>query len=112
MIGKTKVLLLQALATFPIVTIFFMFFGLLAPKTFKIIWLSNFLTLSVPEESYSRKGVVRIKFYIYVFIPLISQYRTLISALKSSGVQKRPRHMAMDIQFVALDRHTNFEPNN
>jgi hypothetical protein len=26
------------------------FFGFLAPKDFLIIWLSNFFTLSVPEE--------------------------------------------------------------
>ena len=27
-------------------------FGLFAHKTFKIIWFSNFLTLSVPDEGY------------------------------------------------------------
>jgi hypothetical protein len=29
-------------------------FDLLAPKEFRFIWYSNFLTLSVPDESYSR----------------------------------------------------------
>jgi hypothetical protein len=28
-------------------------FDLLAPKEFRFIWYSNFLTLSVPDESYS-----------------------------------------------------------
>jgi hypothetical protein len=29
-------------------------FGLFAPKTFKIIWLSDLSTLSVPDEDYYR----------------------------------------------------------
>ena len=32
----------------------FRFFGLHAPKDFKIIWLSNLLINNVPDESYSR----------------------------------------------------------
>ena len=31
-------------------------FGLLAPKTYKIIWLSNLSTLSVPDQGYSRNA--------------------------------------------------------
>jgi hypothetical protein len=30
-------------------------FGFLAPKDFYIIWLSNILTLSVPDEGYSER---------------------------------------------------------
>jgi len=29
-------------------------FGFLAPKDFKIIWLSNILALSVPDEGFSK----------------------------------------------------------
>jgi hypothetical protein len=29
-------------------------FNFLAPKYFKIVWLSNILALSVPDEGYSR----------------------------------------------------------
>ena len=29
-------------------------FGLLATKNFGIIWISNLLTMSIPEEGYSR----------------------------------------------------------
>jgi hypothetical protein len=32
--------------------ILFRIFGLLVPKTFEIIWLSNLLILSVPDEGY------------------------------------------------------------
>ena len=42
--------------TSPILTILFRPFGLLVPKTFKIIWFSNLSTLSVPDEGYSRNG--------------------------------------------------------
>ena len=37
-----------------ILEILFKPFGLLAPKTFKIIWFSNLSTLSVPDEGDSR----------------------------------------------------------
>jgi len=37
-----------------ILEILFKPFGLLAPKTFKIIWFSNLSTLSIPDEVYSR----------------------------------------------------------
>ena len=33
-----------------------MTFGFLSPKDFKIIWLSNVLALSVPDDCYSRKA--------------------------------------------------------
>ena len=45
---KTKVL--------PILAILFRPFGFLAPKGFKIIWLSNILDLSVPDEGYCRNA--------------------------------------------------------
>jgi hypothetical protein len=35
-------------------------FGILAPKQFYIIWLSNLLTLSGPDEGYKSKGLNRI----------------------------------------------------
>jgi hypothetical protein len=41
---------------------------LLAPKTLKIIWLSNLSILNVPGEGYSKKRVVSTKFDICVFI--------------------------------------------
>jgi hypothetical protein len=34
----------------------FRHFGFLAPKDFQIIWLSNILALSVPDECYSRSA--------------------------------------------------------
>ena len=34
---------------------------LIAPKDFGIIWLSNILTISVPDESFFQKRVVRTK---------------------------------------------------
>jgi len=40
----------------------------IAPKYFYIIWLSNLSTLSVPDEYYSKKHIMRNKFDIYVFI--------------------------------------------
>ena len=43
-------------------------FDLLAPKTLKIIWLSNLSTLNVPDEWLFQKRVVRTKFDIYVFM--------------------------------------------
>ena len=39
----------------------------------KIIWLSNLLTLSVPD-----KGVVRTKFDIYIFITLIQPRKLML----------------------------------
>jgi hypothetical protein len=39
---------------YAILAILFRPFGLLARKTFKIIWLSNLSILSVPDEGYSR----------------------------------------------------------
>ena len=44
---KTKVILPRLMSPL------FMFFGFLALKDFKIIWGSNILVLSVPEEGYS-----------------------------------------------------------
>ena len=41
----------------PILAILFRPFGLLASKTFIIIWLINLSTLSVPDESYSRHAL-------------------------------------------------------
>ena len=41
----------------PIVEILFRPFGLVAPKPFKIIWLSNLSILSVPDEGYSRRAL-------------------------------------------------------
>jgi hypothetical protein len=43
-------------------------FGCIAPKHFKIIWLSNLSILSVSDEGYSKKHVVCIKSDMYVFI--------------------------------------------
>ena len=37
----------------PNLSILFRPFGLLDPNHFKIIWLSNLLTMSVPDEVYS-----------------------------------------------------------
>jgi hypothetical protein len=49
---KTKVLPLRmTLAD----TILFRPFSCLVPKDFKIVWLSNILSMSVCDESYSRK---------------------------------------------------------
>ena len=45
-----------------------MAFGLLAPKTFKIIWFSSFSTLSVTWWRLFQKRVVRTNFDINVFI--------------------------------------------
>jgi len=36
--------------------ILFRSFGFLAPKDLKIIWFSNILALSVPDEGYSRNA--------------------------------------------------------
>ena len=41
--------------SYPILDILFRYFSFLAPKDLKIIWLSNLLTLSVPDEGHSRK---------------------------------------------------------
>jgi hypothetical protein len=41
--------------SYPILDILFRYFRFLAPKDLKIIWLSNLLTLSVPDEGHSRK---------------------------------------------------------
>ena len=38
----------------PVFAILFRPFGLFAPKIFEIIWFSNLLTLSIPNEGYSR----------------------------------------------------------
>ena len=43
-------------------------FGLLTHRTFKIIWFSNFLTLSVTWWRLLQKHIVHTKFDIYVFI--------------------------------------------
>ena len=45
-----------------------MLFGLLAPKDVPIIWLSNLLIMSVPDEDYSKKRALRTKLDIYVLI--------------------------------------------
>jgi hypothetical protein len=42
----------------------------LAPKDFKIIWLSNILALSVPDEGYSRNVFIAIT----GSIPLLVDY--------------------------------------
>jgi hypothetical protein len=44
-----------------ILAILFRPFGLLARKTFKIIWLSNLSILSVPDEGYSRNALCALK---------------------------------------------------
>jgi len=38
-------------------------FGFIAPKHFKIIWLSNLSTVSVPDEGYSRFWYLRSYYY-------------------------------------------------
>ena len=43
-------------------------FGLLTHRTFKIIWFSNFLTLSVTWWRLLQKHIMHTKFDIYVFI--------------------------------------------
>jgi hypothetical protein len=49
--------------------ILFMPFDFHAPKYFKIIWLSNRLTLSVPDEDYPRNvRNVFILLFVYVII--------------------------------------------
>ena len=53
-INKTKVLLPQTRVTFALLFLFRLF-DLLAPKDFKIIWLSNLLIMSVPDKGYSRE---------------------------------------------------------
>ena len=44
-------------------------FGLLAPKTFYAIWLSNLSILSVPNEGYSTNALCRLNL-ISTFIPV------------------------------------------
>ena len=59
----------------------FRYFGLLAPKTFEIIWLSNFSILSVPDEGYSRNTLCALKliiFLMYSFILQISLSMSLV----------------------------------
>ena len=43
-------------------TILFKIFGFLALKDFTIIWLSNILILSVPDESFSRNALCALNF--------------------------------------------------
>jgi hypothetical protein len=50
-----------------ILEILFKPFGLLAPKTFKIIWFSNLSTLSIPDEGYSRNVSCALNL-IFIFI--------------------------------------------
>jgi len=48
--------------------VLFMPFGFLGPKDLKIIWLSNILALSVPDQGNYRNGVARTNFDIYDYI--------------------------------------------
>lgn len=41
---------------YPILVILFRSFGILAPKDFKVIWHSNLLIMTVPDEEYSRNA--------------------------------------------------------
>lgn len=41
---------------YPILVILFRSFGILAPKDFKVIWQSNLLIMTVPDEEYSRNA--------------------------------------------------------
>ena len=52
-------------------------FGFLAPKYFKIIWLSYMLALNLPDEGlFLQKRGVGTKFDIYVFIIFFNIYPT------------------------------------
>ena len=51
-------------------------FDLLAPKDFSVIWLSNFLILSIPDEGYSSNMSCTLKIDISIFI-----FNTAISTL-------------------------------
>jgi hypothetical protein len=50
-----------------ILAILFRTFSFIASKTLNY-WFSNLSIMSVPDEGYSKKRVVRTKFNIYVFI--------------------------------------------
>ena len=54
-----------------ILAILFMPFGFLTPNDFKIIWLSNILTLSVPHEGYSSNASFPLNL-ISTFLLLVS----------------------------------------
>jgi hypothetical protein len=43
-------------------------FGFLAPKHFKIIWLSNILTLNISDEGYSRNTLCALN---AIYTPLL-----------------------------------------
>ena len=45
-------------------------FSFLAPKDFKIIWLSNILTLSVADEGYSRNASCTFNFLDKILLPV------------------------------------------
>ena len=48
--------------------VLFRHFGLLLPKDFNIIWLSNILALDVPDKMLFLKPAMFTKFDIYIFI--------------------------------------------
>jgi hypothetical protein len=55
-------------------TILFRFFGLFAPKNFHIIYLSNILSISVPDEGYFRNvscGLYYISTLLILYITFI-----------------------------------------
>jgi hypothetical protein len=46
------------------------YFSYFAPKDFKIIWLSNILTLNVPDECYSSNMSCTLTLISYIFITI------------------------------------------
>ena len=56
-------------------------FGLIAPKIFRIIWLSNISTLSVPYEVYSRTASCTLNLIARFFCLYISTRRILYNCL-------------------------------
>jgi len=55
-------------------------FDWLLPKTFKLLWLSNRLSMSVLDDGYSRHASCTLNaFDIYVFIKVVCTQTTVVS---------------------------------
>jgi hypothetical protein len=65
----------------PILAILFRPFGLLACKTYKIIWLSYLSILSVPDEGYSRNALCALNL-ISTFYSIVATFCTASCLIK------------------------------